>query len=159
MEFKPWHFLAGVAALYVVLAPFLWWDIVEALRTSLHIIVRVLPALLVVFLLMWLVNAFVTPKRLTKHLGRSAGVKGWLIAIVGGIISAGPLYLWYPLLNDLQRHGVRNAYLATFLYNRAVKLPLLPVLIVYFGLSYTLLLFLLMVLLSIPVGWITEVNA
>jgi len=27
-------------------------------------------------------------------------MKGWLIAILSGILSSGPIYLWYPLLAD-----------------------------------------------------------
>ncbi len=44
----------------------------------------------------------------------------------------------------LQKKGMRPALIATFLYNRAVKIPLLPLLIIYFGLTYSLVLMVVM---------------
>lgn len=84
------------------------------------------------------------------------GVRGWLIAIAGGILSAGPIYLWYPLLADLQERGMRKAFSAAFLYNRAIKLPLLPVLIAYFGLLFAAVLSASMVAASGIIGVLTE---
>lgn len=154
-----WYFLLGVLALYAMLALLIPDATLAALLQACGILLRIIPAFVLIFLLMWLVNAFVAPKRIARLLGKSSGMKGWLIAIAGGIISTGPIYFWYPLLSELQKHGVRNALIATFLYNRAIKLPLLPILLFYFGLPYTVLLALLTLLFSIPNGWLTEVTA
>ena len=64
--------------------------------------------------------------------------------------------MWYPLLNDLQKQGVKNGFIATFLYNRAVKIPLLPVMILYFELKYVILLTAVMVLISVIQGLVVE---
>ena len=85
-----------------------------------------------------------------------AGKVGWLIAMVAGIVSAGPIYLWYPLLSDLQEKGMRPAFTAVFLYNRAVKIPLLPMMILYFGLKSVIILTLYMMIFSMLNGLIVE---
>jgi uncharacterized membrane protein YraQ (UPF0718 family) len=72
--------------------------------------------------------------------------------IVAGIVSSGPLYVWYPLLAELRDKGVGYGYLAAFLYNRAIKVPLLPVAIFYFGLKYIVVLTTLMIVFSIIQG-------
>lgn len=60
--------------------------------------------------------------------------------------------MWYPLLADLREKGMREGYIATFLYNRAVKVPMLPLMIFYFGLPFTLALSLWMIVLSVIQG-------
>ena len=105
---------------------------------------------------MVLTNLFVKPKVLMKYLGKNSGFKGWIITIIAGILSSGPIYMWYPLLNDLQRHGMKSGLIAAFLYNRAIKFPLLPLLIVSFGIKYSLVLMTVMILISVVQGMITE---
>ena len=64
--------------------------------------------------------------------------------------------MWYPLMYDLQSKGVKDRFIATFLYNRGIKLQWLPMLVLYFGLKYSLVVLFVMILLSIPQGIITE---
>jgi uncharacterized membrane protein YraQ (UPF0718 family) len=59
------------------------------------------------------------------------------------------IFLWYPLLQELKEKGMRDALIATFLYSRAVKIPLLPVMVLYFGVKLVVVLTILMVLFSI----------
>ncbi len=60
------------------------------------------PVLAGVFGLLFLFNLLIDTKTVVRYLGRETGKTGWLIAVVTGIISAGPIYLWYPLLSDLK---------------------------------------------------------
>jgi hypothetical protein len=55
-----------------------------------------------VFGLLFLFNLLIDTKTVVRYLGRETGRTGYLIAVVTGIISAGPIYLWYPLLSDLK---------------------------------------------------------
>jgi uncharacterized membrane protein YraQ (UPF0718 family) len=64
--------------------------------------------------------------------------KGWALAVLSGVLSVGPIYAWYPLLGELNKKGMRSAFAATFLYSRALKLPLLPLMVHYFGAAYTI---------------------
>jgi uncharacterized membrane protein YraQ (UPF0718 family) len=105
---------------------------------------------------MVLINYFINNKTLKKYLGEEAGIKGWAIAIIIGIISMGPIYMWYPLMKDLQNKGVKDKFLATFLYNRGIKLQWIPLLVLYFGWTFSLTLLIVMTFFSIPQGIITE---
>lgn len=153
-----WRFLIIVAAGYGVIAMFNLPGIVASLEKAGSILLRVLPVFAIVLILMTLANKYVTAKTVTRHLkGRSW--KGWVFAIIGGIISTGPIYLWYPLVADLRKKGLPDGVAACFLYNRAVKLPLLPLLITYFGWTYTVVLTITMILASLLQGAVMNAHA
>ena len=149
-------FLGGVCLLYLVLALFNSQAALAGFKAFLKLFTRILPTLGLVYTLLFLSNLLIDTNTVTRYLGRKSNKGGWLIAIVGGIISAGPIYLWYPLLSDFKEKGMRDALIAVFLYNRAVKIPLLPVMIQYFGVKLVLVLTIYMILLSILNGLIVE---
>ena len=155
-SYGKWYFLAGVILAYIIVYFTNPEKIYPAFLFFKDLIFKILPILLFIFILMVLTNYFIQPKTLVKYLGHSSGIKGWVIAIVSGILSTGPIYLWYPLLNELQKHGMRNALIATFLYNRSVKIPLLPLLVAYFGIKYSIILLTVTLLVSVLQGWTTE---
>lgn len=120
------------------------------------LILQILPVLFFVYAIIIITNYYLDKDKINKYMGEDAGLKAWLISILSGIISAGPVYMWYPLMKDLQNKGVKNRFLVTFLYNRGIKLQWLPMLILYFGLKYSLLLMIVMAIISVPTGIITE---
>ena len=150
------YFLISTIIIFIVLALINTQKGLNALIYLKKILIKVIPILVLVFVLTFLVNYFVKPKKLIKYLGKESGFKGWLIAIISGIISSGPIYMWYPLLKELNDKGMRVGLIATFLYNRAIKIPLLPLLIVYFGLKYSIVLLIMMVIFSILQGLTIE---
>jgi uncharacterized membrane protein YraQ (UPF0718 family) len=117
---------------------------------------RVLPLLVLVFLVLVIVNLFLKPERLRRHLGAESGFKGWFWAIVAGIFISGPPYVLYPMLEDFRKQGVRSALLAVFLYNRNVKLQYLPAMAYYFGIRYTVVLSVYIILFSLISGKLVE---
>ena len=68
----------------------------------------------------------------------------------------GPMYLWYPLLGELNKEGLRPGLAAAFLYARAVKIPLLPFMIHYFGALYTGLFVVCILVFSVVNGLLME---
>lgn len=155
-SYAGWYFLLAVIGIYVITFFLKPDSIIPSLQFFIQILKKIIPVFLLVFVLMALTNYFITPNKVVRWMGEGSGIKGWIIAIITGIISTGPIYMWYPLLNELQKHGVRNGLIATFLYNRAVKIPLLPMLILYFGITYTIILTIVMIIVSIFQGFITE---
>lgn len=117
---------------------------------------QLIPILTLVLLLLFLSNLLIRPDWVIKHLGNKSGFKGWMLAVVGGILSVGPVYVWYALLGDLKAKGMRNGLIATFLYNRGIKLPLLPLMVHYFGLQYTVILATYLTLFSLLSGVFLE---
>jgi len=124
-----------------------------ALKNSGNILLNMLMPLSLVFILMLVLNLFLKPAQIVKFLGSGAGIKGVILSAVAGIISAGPIYAWYPLLKELREKGAANSFLAIFLGNRAVKPFLLPIMIAYFGWIYVLLLTVFTILGSMVVGY------
>jgi len=57
------------------------------------------------------------------------------------------------LLRDLKEKGAGDSSIAIFLYNRAVKPFLLPIMITYFGWLYVIVLTILTVLASVVIGY------
>jgi len=128
----------------------------QALTFFTHVMDRMLPILGLVFVLLFVANLVLEPKRIRRYLGRESGMKGWVAAVFGGILSLGPIYPWYAMLGELRQNGMRNSLIAAFLYSRAVKLPLLPLMIHYFGLAYTLILCLYLIIFSVISGIVVE---
>ncbi len=155
-NFGNWIFLSiiliGFAVIYVLDAN----KALLILNKFKKITMQIIPILVLVYIVLLLTNYFISNKIIKKYMGENAGAKTWIIAIVSGIFSIGPIYMWYPLMKDLQEKGVQNKYLVTFLYNRAIKPQWLPILIAYYGIKYSLTLLVVMAVFSIPQGIITE---
>ncbi len=151
-----WWFLLAVLLVHLGM-----WQIApglsaESLGYFLQVMSRLLPVFGLLFLLLWLFNLFARPKQIKHWLGGQSGSRGWIFSILGGVASMGSMYLWYPLLHDLKAHGMRSSLLAAFLYSRAVKIPMLPLMVHYFGTLYTGLYVVNILLFSVLSGVIME---
>ena len=146
-----WIFLIVVLIFYLII---LFVDINlfnSCLKFFYNIFIKILPIFVLVFALMAITNYFVTPKFIMKYLGKK-GIRKWFFVIVGGILSSGPIYMWYPLLSDLKSKGLSYGLIACFLYNRAIKIPLIPLMIFYFSIQYVVVLMLGMIFVSVVQG-------
>ena len=152
----PWLFLAVVILIYGVIVVLDPDTARRASITAWSMLQRLAPVLVLVFILMFVIERFLSRENTVRWLGRESGWRGWLIAPVVGVLSTGPVYSWYALLGDLKDKGMRTALVAALLYARAVKLPLLPLMVHYFGARYTLLLSLLILAFSVINGLAME---
>ena len=150
--FGGWCFLIVVGGLYGLTAQFDPAVFAEALSSFESLVIQVLPILLLVFGLLFLASLFLERDWLVRHLGKACGFGGWALAVVCGVLSAGPLYAWYPLLGELKEKGMSGPLIATFLYSRALKLPLLPLMVHYFGVAYTVALSVCIIVFSVLSG-------
>ncbi|RLJ00961.1 MAG: hypothetical protein DRP06_00595 [Candidatus Aenigmatarchaeota archaeon] len=150
------YFLLSVLALYTLVGIFRIESILPSLMFSFSIFKNVIPVLVLIFALMAAMDYYVSPKSISKHIGKSSGYKKWVFAILGGIISTGPIYMWYPMLKELKKQGVGYGFIATFIYNRAIKLPLLPIMLLYFNVQFIAVLTLVMIIASLIIGLIFE---
>lgn len=144
-----WKFLLLMLGVYLVVAMIDPVLIQSSLNGFMRMFLKVLPILGVVFVALLLVNLFLNPDRIKRHLGQESGLKGWFFAVVGGILISGPPYVLYPMLGEFKKHGARNDLIAVFLYNRNVKIPFLPVMAYYFGLRFTVIVSMLIILFSL----------
>ncbi|ABO35134.1 hypothetical protein MmarC5_0824 [Methanococcus maripaludis C5] len=150
-----WYFLMAVLLIYVIVFIFSQDLFFSSLKFSYNIILKIIPVIILIFILLALSDYFITPKVVTKYLVEN-GIKKWIFVIIGGILSSGPIYMWYPLLADLKDKGMTHGLIACFLYNRALKIPLLPIAVLYFGWKYIAILSLVMIFMSIIQGIIID---
>jgi uncharacterized membrane protein YraQ (UPF0718 family) len=148
-----WRFLAVVVLIY---GGFLLFDTATSLKMvncSAGILADIIPIFLTVSVLVFLSDYFISPRFIIKYLRQNSLLK-WLLVIIGGILSTGPIYMWYPLLAELRSKVLDDGMVACFLYNRAIKIPLLPITILYFGWRYVVVLGAVMVGASVFQGFI-----
>jgi uncharacterized membrane protein YraQ (UPF0718 family) len=128
-----------------------------ALQKSGITLIKILPVFVVVILFTALLNYFLQPKQIARHLGQESGSKGWVWALAAGVISHGPMYAWYPLLEDLRSHGMRDGLIVVFFASRTIKIPLLPIMIDYFGWVFTLVLSFYLLIGALVQGLVLEI--
>ena len=145
------YFLISIILIYFFLFIFKQNLFFSSISFFCNIFFKIIPIFILVFILMALTNYFITPKFIMKHLGEK-GIKKWFFVILGGILSSGPIYMWYPLLADLKSKGLSYGLIACFLYNRAIKIPLLPIAFFYFGWKYIIILSFIMIIISVIQG-------
>jgi uncharacterized membrane protein YraQ (UPF0718 family) len=156
IEFKGVKFLSLVAISYCSLFIFDFNNAVKSLNKFIDITITLLPIFAFIILLTALINYFLKPKQILKHFGEDSGKAGILYSLVGGILSHGPMYAWYGMLKDMRGHGLKDGLIVTFLYSRAVKLPLLPLMIAIFGVTYTIILNIYIILFAIIQGKLAD---
>ena len=149
------YFLISIVLIYFLLLLFKTDLFFSGINFFYNIFLKIIPIFILVFILMTLTNYFITPKFIIKHLEKKA-IKKWFYVIVGGILSTGPIYMWYPLLADLKNKGLNYGLISCFLYNRAIKIPLLPLIIFYFSLKYVIILSVVMIFMSVVQGAIID---
>lgn len=149
-------FLLSISTIYVTSGIIDIQVVRNALWVLGGLILRISPVLALVFGIMFLVNLLSEAGGIVRMLGEGSGLRGWIFTVLGGIISSGPIYMWYPLLGDLKEKGMRKSLIAAFLYNRAIKIPLIPMMVHYFGWPFTVILSLYMVFFSILNGLAVE---
>ncbi len=151
-----WIFMGITIILYLVILIVNKTKGIEVATDFYHLALEIFPFLLIVFVLMVLINLFLKPALLIKYMGEGSGIIGWIISVVAGILSMGAIYMWFPMLQEIRDKGVKPGLLAVFLYNRGVKLNWLPVMIVYFGLKYVVIITFVMIFTSIIQGVIID---
>jgi uncharacterized membrane protein YraQ (UPF0718 family) len=151
------YFLGTVVFIYFLLFFLQPENIEKSLKVSADALIQILPSLLLIIVLMGIMNYFINPRTVSKYVGKGSGIKGWFLAIFTGILSHGPVYAWYPFLRNLRNQGMKSGLIAAFLYNRAIKIPLLPLMIYYFGTRFVLIFTCYIVVASIVQGWIIQI--
>lgn len=146
-----WYFLISIVFIYLLISLFSKEFYLSSLNFFKDIILKIIPTLFLVFVLMVFFNYFISTDFIIKHL-KERGIKKWFFVVIGGILSSGPIYMWYPLLADLKNKGLNYGLIACFLYNRAIKIPLIPLAVIYFSWQYLFILLMVMVFASVIQG-------
>ena len=152
---KSWYFLLFTIILLFSIS-FFNTDLFSKITSYFSsLIIKMLPIFFLVFILMAISNYFITPKFVMKHLS-DPGAKKWFYVVLGGVFSSGPIYMWFPFLADLRKKGLSYGLISCFLYNRAIKIPLLPLAVTYFSWSYIFVITFLLILFSVVQGLVID---
>ena len=156
IPFKGIKFLIIVLVLYIIILLSDTTSALSALQKAASILLSLLPLFLLIIILTALINYFLKPKQIIKYFGKESGIKGVFYALIGGIISHGPMYAWYGMMQDMRSHGLKDGLIATFMYARAVKLPLLPFMVDLFGMLFTIVMTLYILIAAVLQGKVID---
>jgi len=137
--FQGVQFLAVVILIYIVLYFVNQDKTLESLQHFVKNTLSVLPIFLFVIFLTAVINYYFPKERIGKMFQGKSKFRTYTISLLAGIISHGPVFVWYPLLKNLREKGVQDGALVTFLYGRNIKLTLLPIMIGFFGQLFTII--------------------
>jgi len=136
-KFKGVIFMLVVILIYVVLFFFQKQMVFDSLKHFLKNTLMIIPIFAIVILLTALLNYFYPKEKIAKLFKEKSKFRTYMMSLVAGIVSHGPIIAWFPFLKDVSDNGVSKGNLVTFIYGRGVKLTLLPVMIGFFGAKYT----------------------
>ncbi|MCD4760483.1 hypothetical protein K8R42_01155 [bacterium] len=145
-------FLSLVSVIYLFLLIIDYSLFIASINKFVEMGLKILPNLLSAFILIFLFNYFLDNQKIKEYLTTKLTWKKYLLTASLGILSSGPIYFWYPFLADLKDHGLSDGLVSVFLYNRAIKIPLIPVMLFYFSLKFIILITILMIIFSIING-------
>jgi len=143
-----WKFFLLVCFLYVGLFIFSPNFVFTCFDKFLFLFKKIAWSFVLVFFFMYVFNIFINEKLIKKYLQKEVKVKYYFIVALMGVLSTGPIYLWFTHLSRMKDQGMDSGLISLFLYNRAIKLPLIPLMIEYFSLKITIVISLLIFLFS-----------
>lgn len=117
--------------LAVILAYAVLWIVspekaLKSVGNSVYYLIEMLQVLPVIFLLTVVIDALIPKEFIMRGLGEKSGIKGNILALILGSISAGPVYAAFPIGKMLLGKGASVANIVVILSSWAViKLPML----------------------------------
>lgn len=136
-----------VTGIYLVLGLINHDNTLKALNYSIKLFSAIAPVLLFVLLFMFIFN-LIDEKKLKKIITKSPQFIQYLVMTLLGTFSHGPIYAWYPLMKNFHEKGIQYGPISSFLYARGIKLAMMPVMITYFGMKYTVILTVYMIVFA-----------
>ena len=117
------------------------------INTSLGLLIEMLLILPAVMILVGLFTIWVPKELINKYLGKASGLKGMIIAFILGALPTGPLYVAFPLANNLLKKGASIKNIVIFLSAWAcIKIPQEIVEIQFLGVKFMVLRLLLTII-------------
>lgn len=136
-----------------------WILIFGGFKNGISILFREIPLLAAAFLTAGLIQALVKKEFITRWLGKDSGIKGILLACLGGGLIPGGPYVYYPIAGALLSSGAGLGVLVAFVTAKNLwSVSRLPYEFALLGSSITirryLITFLIPPLIGILVEWL-----
>ena len=134
------------------------WDLIgDGFIQGLTILFRELPLLTAAFLTAGFLQALVKKEFITNWLGADAGIKGILLACLGGGLIPGGPYAYYPIASALLKSGAGLGVLIAFVSAKNLwSISRLPLEIAILGTTITIRRFLITFLIPPLMGIFAE---
>ncbi|RJQ31836.1 MAG: hypothetical protein C4562_05195 [Actinobacteria bacterium] len=117
-----------------------------ALRISTVTLLNVILIIFSVFIFIGLFHVWIHEDLIIKHLGHESGLKGLALGALTGTSLNGPLFAIFPMLKSLLEKGAKLGVITVIFATYAIKVPLLPLEVSFFGWKFTIIHNLLMLL-------------
>lgn len=128
------------------------------LNSGLGLLIKELPLLIAAFLTAGFLQVLISKELVTKWLGEESGLKGILLACLGGGLIPGGPYAYYPIAGALLKSGASLGVLIAFVTAKNLwSLSRLPLEIANLGINITLSRFLITFLIPPLIGITAEV--
>jgi len=115
-----------VLLIYIVLAVTAPDKALQALSNSSYYLVEMIQIMPVIFLLTVSIDLLIPKSWILQNMGANAGIKGGLLALIFGSVSAGPIYAAFPVTKMLLKKGASVGNIVIILSAWAViKVPML----------------------------------
>lgn len=149
-------FVIFVVAAYIVLFIVRPQLGISSVKNSIYYIKEMIMIMPVIFVLTALLDMWVPKEKILKYLGEESKIKGVVLALVLGSISAGPIYAAFPLCVMLHKKGASVRNLVIILSAWAViKVPMLLNEIKFLGVKFMAVRWVLTVIAILLFSWLT----
>lgn len=130
----------------------------KSVGNSVYYLIEMLQVLPVIFLLTVVIDALIPKEFIMRGLGEKSGIKGNLLALILGSISAGPVYAAFPISKMLLGKGASVANIVVILSSWAViKLPMLANEAKFLGVNFMVIRWILTVAAILIMAYMTAV--
>ncbi len=143
-----WKFFWVICGIYLGVSIFHPVFIQESFEQFLFLLHQISLSFVFVIIFMYTFNVLISDKLIKKYLHGNVGWKQYLLVALVGVLSTGPIYLWFAYLSRMKEQGLNEGLISLFLYNRAIKLPFIPLMIEYFSVKITVVIVVLVFLFS-----------
>jgi len=129
----------------------------QGLTAGVRLLIRELPLLTAAFLTAGLLQVLISRELVTKWLGQEAGLKGILLACLGGGLIPGGPYAYYPIAGALMKSGAGLGVLIAFVTAKNLwSVTRLPLEIAILGFRVTFQRILITLLIPPLIGILAE---
>ncbi|MHB1153763.1 MAG: permease [Eubacteriales bacterium] len=150
--------LLAVALAYAVIFIVSPDKALKSVNNSIYYLIEMLQVLPVIFLLTVVIDALVPKEVIMQGFGEKSGIKGNLLALLLGSISAGPIYAAFPISKMLLGKGASITNIVIILSSWAViKVPMLANEAKFLGLNFMIVRWILTVAAIFIMAYITAV--
>ncbi|MBS4536463.1 permease [Clostridium sp. D2Q-14] len=149
--------ISFVSLVYLILLIFNSDKFMESISNSSYYLLEMIQILPAIFLLTAIIDTLIPKKVIVNRMGENSGFSGYILSLVLGSISAGPIYAAFPIAKTLLSKGAGISNIVIILSAWAVvKVPMLLNEVKFLGIDFMIVRWILTVIAIFTMGYITS---